>query len=442
MSSSSYIPTTISDRQAMLNAIGVASVDDLFQDIPVAMRNPILRLPAPMSEMEVRSHLRGLASQNANLGDTACFLGAGAYRHFIPSVVWDLAKRSEFLTAYTPYQPEISQGVLQGLYEFQGLLCLLTNMEAANTGMYDGATAMAEAVLMACRLTGRTEVVLLDTVSPVYRQVVETYAEPQGITIRLVNSATAGIGEAAACVVAQSPNFFGYMEDMARLSASTHGAGALFIASCDPISLGMFRPPGDYNADIVVGEGQPLGVPLSFGGPYLGLFACKNGHLRQMPGRIVGRTVDVEGKPGYVLTLQTREQHIRRERATSNICTSESLVALATSIYLATMGRVGLRQVAQLCYHKAHYAADRIAAMPGYSLPVTGTFFQEFVVRCPRPVAEINDALRVRGVIGGLDVSSVHDQGMLLCVTEMNTKAQIDALVQVLAGFSRISHAR
>ena len=435
MTSSPYIPTTAADRQAMLDAIGVRDIEALFHDIPAAVRNPHLDLPPAMSEMEVRAHLQALAAKNRNLGEMACFLGAGAYRHYIPSIVWDLAKRSEFLTAYTPYQPEISQGVLQGLYEYQSLLCLLTGMEAANTGMYDGATAMAEAVLMACRLTGRNRVALRDTVSPAYRQVVATYAEPQGI--RLVRAADSpGIEDDTACLVVQSPNFFGYMENLKGMSVLTHTKGALLVASIDPTSLGMFRPPSDYNADIVVGEGQPLGVPLSFGGPYLGLFACKNEHLRQMPGRIVGRTVDVEGKTGYVLTLQTREQHIRRERATSNICTSESLVALAASIYLAALGKAGLRQVAELCYQKAHYAAERIAVLPGYSLPIQGTFFQEFTVQCPAPPSEINAALREHGILGGLDISAVIPRAMLLCATEMNTRAQIDALVEGLAAFS------
>lgn len=438
---SPYIPTTEADRKAMLQVIGAGSVEELFQDIPAAVRNPRLDLPPALSEMEVKALVQGLAGRNTNLREAACFLGAGAYRHFIPSVVWDLAKRSEFLTAYTPYQPEISQGVLQGLYEFQSLTCLLTGMAAANTGMYDGATAMAEAVLMACRLTGRSKVAVLDTVSPSWRRVVATYAEPQGIEL-VSYKLGAPLGAETACLVVQSPNFFGYIEDVAGLSEAAHAAGALLVASCDPIALGMFQPPGVYDADIVVGEGQPLGVPLSFGGPYLGLFACKTAHLRQLPGRIVGRTVDIDGKTGYVLTLQTREQHIRRERATSNICTSESLVAIAASIYLATMGKAGLRQVASLCYHKAHYAAAQVAKLPGYALPIEGTFFKEFVVRCPAPPAVINRALREQGIIGGLDVSTLTPNGMLVCVTEMNTKEQIDSLVEVLSGFSGNAHAR
>jgi glycine dehydrogenase subunit 1 len=349
-------------------------------------------------------------------------------------VVWDLAKRSEFLTAYTPYQPEISQGVLQGLYEFQSLLCLLTGMEAANTGMYDGATAAAEAVLMACRITGRSRVVVRGTVSPAYQAVIQTYAGPQGIVMDTLDGGQP-VPAGAACVVVQSPNFYGYLEDQERLSASAHEQGALLVSVFDPIALGLLRPPSDFSADIAVGEGQPLGVPLSFGGPYVGLFTCKNAHLRQLPGRIVGKTVDVDGKTGYVLTLQTREQHIRRERATSNICTSESLVAIAAAIYLATLGKAGLRQVAELCYHKAHYAAARIAALPGYSLVLNGVFFKEFAVRCPADPTEINGALRERGIVGGLDISKQVPNGLLVCVTEMNTRDEIDRLVAGLTEF-------
>ena len=430
---SHYIPTTDSDRQAMLKAIGVADVADLFADIPIQHRDPPLRLPPALSEMEVKEEMGRLASLNADLQHYACFLGGGAYRHFIPSIVWDLAKRSEFLTSYTPYQPEISQGVLQALYEFQSLVCLLTGMEVANAGMYDGATAMAEAALMSCRITRRSKVELLSTVSPRYRRVVETYVKPQGVTVVDVEPKAERASPDAACLVVQNPNSHGYFQDLDRLSAAAHGAGALLVVSVDPVALGLFRPPGDFGADIVVGEGQPLGVPLSFGGPYLGLFACKDEHLRQMPGRIVGRTVDVDGRTGYVLTLQTREQHIRRERATSNICTSESLVAIAAAIHLAALGKTGLREVAELCYHKAHYAASRIARLPGCSLPIEGTFFKEFVVECPVSPREVNRVLLKRGIIGGLDVSDAIPNGMQLCVTEMNTRSQIDALVDGIA---------
>jgi len=436
-----YLPITEADRQAMLAAIGARSVGELFGDIPAGLRDPPLRLPAPLSELELRREIEGMAARNASAAGHACFLGAGAYHHFIPSVVWALARRSEFATSYTPYQPELSQGNLQAAYEFQSLVCQLLGMDVANAGMYDGATAMAEAALMACRLTGRHAVAVLDTVSARWLEVVRTYAEPQGIAVRTVAAAGRPLGPEAACLIVQSPNFFGCLEDLARLRELATTAGALLVVATDPVACGLFRPPGGYDADIVVAEGQGLGIPLSFGGPYVGLFACKEAYLRQMPGRIAGRTVDGQGRAGYVLTLQTREQHIRRERATSNICTSETLVALACAIHLAALGRWGLRRVAELCYHKAHYAASRIAAIPGYSLAFERPFFKEFVVRCPRPPAEINRGLLERRIIGGLDVSdkglgSSHPHvpnGMLLCVTEMSAKAEIDALVLALA---------
>ena len=299
--------------------------------------------------------------------------------------------------------------------------------------MYDGATSLAEAALMACRVTRRNKVVVLDTVSPVYNEVIHTYCRSQNIEIVTTSPESPAIDGDSACIVAQYPNFFGYIEDLAGLMDTAHAHGALGVVSCDPIAVGLFQPPGHYGADIVTGEGQPLGIPASFGGPYLGLFATKQEFIRQMPSRLAGRTVDRNGETGYVLTLQTREQHIRRERATSNICTNEALYALASTIYLAALGKSGLRQVAELCYHKAHYAAAQIAALPGYSLPLPGTFFQEFVVRCPQPAAEINRKLMERNILGGLDVGGRWPNGLLLCVTEMSTKDEIDALTWALA---------
>ncbi len=429
---SPYIPNTPEDQRAMLQAIGVASIDDLFADIPASHRKPRLALPAPLSEQELLDELRSLAAQNADAQRYACFLGAGAYRHFVPSIVGHITSRSELATSYTPYQPELSQGVLQATYEFQSLLCQLTEMEVANSGMYDGASALAEAALMACRITGRYSVVALDTVNPRYLAAVRSYLSGQNIGLRTVPPTEVSLGQEDACLLAQSPNFFGYLEEMPLLSDQAHRAGALLVAAFDPISLGKFAPPGSYDADIAVGEGQPLGNALNFGGPYLGLFACKAKYLRQMPGRIAGRTVDTKGRTGYVLTLQTREQHIRRERATSNICTTESLMALAATVYLAALGKHGLRQVAELCYHKAHYAAQRIAALPGYRLPMQGVFFKEFVAQCPVAPARLNRALLRKGILGGLDVSDRISNGMLLCVTETNTRQQIDQLAEVL----------
>ncbi len=424
-----YIPNTEHDQQVMLEAIGAASIDELFVDIPADLRDPVLDLPAPLSELELRREFQRLSARNANTEEFASFLGGGAYRHYIPAIVWRLAQLNGLATSYTPYQAEISQGVLQTTYEFQGLVCQLLGMEVANAGMYDGATALAEAALMACRLTGRRVVVAEASVSPRYLEVVRTYVRPQGIDV--VESGD--VGQDAACVLLQSPNFFGYVEDVETRVRRAHHVGALAVVATDPIAAGLLRPPGDYGADIVVAEGQPLGIPMSFGGPYLGLFSCKSEHLRQMPGRIVGATVDGAGRRGYVLTLQTREQHIRRERATSNICTSESLAATAATIYMAAMGKRGMRRVAELCYHKAHYAAGRISEIPGYAIPFDGLFFKEFVVRCPRPPSEINRRLAERRIIGGLDVSGRVENGMLLCVTEMNSRDEIEALVDGLA---------
>ena len=431
---SPYISNTEEDRRAMLAAIGVVDVVELFTDIPDGFRNPTLDLPPSLSELEVKRELGRLAARNTSLEDIPSFMGAGSYRHFIPAVVGHCIARNELCTSYTPYQPEVSQGTLQATYEYQSLICLLTGMDVSNGGMYDGATALAEAALMACRVTGRHRVAVLDTVNPTYRQVLATYARGQGIPIDTLAGIPDSLGEDVACLLVQQPNFFGCLEDVARAERAAHAIGGLLVVSVDPISLGLLRPPGDYGADIVVGEGQPLGVPLNFGGPYLGIFACREQYLRQIPGRLVGRTRDARGEVGYVMTLQTREQHIRRERATSNICTSETLVAIAAAVYLAAMGKQGLRQVAEHCYHKAHYAAAQIARLPGFSLAYDRPFFKEFVVRCPVSPAEVNRRLLERGIIGGLDVSSLVENGMLLCVTEMNTREEIDRLVSELHG--------
>jgi len=430
-----YIANTDADRRAMLAAIGVASSDELFDDIPPEFRIEGLSLPPALSEPELVRELSALAERNRPAGAMPSFLGGGAYRHFIPSVVGEVIGRSEFATAYTPYQAEISQGTLQTAFEFQSMVCELTGMDVANAGMYDGASALAEACLMAVGVTGRQRIALLSTVHPHSQAVARTYAFGRGLAVDVMPPDALALGEQHACLAVQQPNFFGCIEDVEALEKAAHTAGALFVASVDPISLGLFRPPGEYAADIVVGDGQSLGVPLSYGGPYVGFFACRQQHLRQMPGRLVGRTTDARGRTGYVLTLQTREQHIRRERATSNICTSQQLVALAATVYLAALGKQGLRQVAELCYHKAHYAADRIAALPGYSLAGGGVFFKEFVVRCPPAAggpAAINRALLERGIIGGLDVSNQIAGGLLFCVTELNTRQEIDALVEGL----------
>ena len=431
-----YLPSTDDQREEMLRAIGVAVVTDLFADIPEAFRDPDIRLPEALSELELRQDLEALAAENKAPGQYASFLGAGAYRHFVPAVVRAMASRGELLTSYTPYQPEVSQGTLQATYDFQSLICLLTSMDVANAGMYDGATALAEAALMACRVTGRTAVVALDTVNPRYLEVVRTYCQPQGVSLDVVPAGAPSLDATAACLLVQYPDFLGTVEHLETYRRAAHDVDALLAVSVNPVALGMLTPPGELGADIVTGECQPLGSPLSFGGPYVGLFACRQRHLRQMPGRIVGRTVDGQGRPGFVLTLQTREQHIRRQRATSNICTSEALVATGAAVHLAALGPRGLRQVADLCYHKAHYAAACIAELDGYTVhpqrEAEQTWFHEFVVQGPLPPAEVNRRLLERGIIGGLDVSATVAGGMLLCVTEMNSRGEIDALVGAL----------
>lgn len=430
---SPYVPNTDSDRRQMLDAIGVDSVEELFQDIPAEHRNPALNLPPPRSEFELMRYVADLAAMNKVPGDYACFLGAGSYRHHIPAIVRQITSRSEFVTSYTPYQPEVSQGTLQTEFEFQTLCAQLTGMEVANAGMYDGSTSLAEGALMAARLTRRDRIAILDTVSPAYLEVLKMYTHSQGLEIDVVSKGQTSLEDGTACLLVQNPNFFGYMEDMATYTALAHSNGALLVAYVDPISLGMFKSPGDYDVDIVASEGQAMGVDPTFGGPYVGIFACKEQYMRQMPGRIVGRTVDSRGRTAYVLTLQTREQHIRRERATSNICTSVALIALMSTVYMAANGKRGMRHIAELTYHKAHYAASLIEKIPGYSLPIDGTFFQEFVVQCPVPPAQLNERLLEHKIIGGLDVSDHVPNGMLVCVTEMNSREEIETLATALS---------
>ena len=430
---SPFIPNTDDDRKAMLAEVGVAAIEDLFTDIPEQFRHPAFDLPDPVPEMHLRTAMEALAQRNFHAGDHPSFLGAGVYHHFCPAVVGPLVSRGEFLTSYTPYQPEVSQGTLQATYEFQTLTAQLFGMEVSNAGMYDGASSLAEAALMACRVKKRSRVAVLDTVNPHYVETIRAYVQPQNIEVYLVPPRAPNLEPDTACLIAQYPNFFGYIEDAQALSDSAHADGALFVTSCDPTSLAMFNPPGAFDADISTGEGQALGVPPSFGGPYVGIFTCRQEYIRQLPGRIVGKTTDTEGRTGYVLTLQPREQHIRREHATSNICTSTALIALWASVYMSLMGKRGLRHTAELCYQKAHYAASRIAELPGYSLPIDGCFFQEFVVTCPKPASDVSIALEHAGIIGGLDVGDRYPNGMLLCVTDVNTREEIDRLVAALA---------
>jgi len=436
-----FIPHSEADRKAMLEAIGVRSIEDLFEDVPAHARFPELRLPRGVSEMEVRWELETLAQANFTTADGPCFLGAGAYRHFVPAVVDAVLRRGEFYTAYTPYQPEISQGTLQAIFEYQTMICELTGMEVSNASHYDGATATAEAVITALNVhrRKRRRVVLSRYVHPEYREVVRTYT--QGMGLEIVEAEEAAdlkglLNGETACLIVQYPDFLGRFEDLTPLAEAAHAVGALFVVVADPIALGLLKPPGDFGADVVVGEGQGMGAGLDFGGPYLGFFATRMKYVRKMAGRLVGQTVDAEGKRGFVLTLSTREQHIRREKATSNICTNQGLVALAAAVYMAALGKCGMRKVAELCYHKAHYAADRIDALDGFSVLRDKPFFKEFVVRCPRPVQEINDYLLDEwGIIGGYDLGRDYphlENHMLLCVTEMNPREEIDTLVEAL----------
>jgi glycine dehydrogenase subunit 1 len=438
-----YIPATPAERARMLAAIGVREVDDLFRDIPqeVRLRRP-LDLPPAMADQDLLVHMRRLAERNIDSDRLACFLGAGAYDHFVPSTVPHLALRPEFLTAYTPYQAELMQGELQAIYEYQTMMCELLGMDVANASMYDGASATGEAASMAADLTRRSEVLVSAAVHPEYRQVLRTYTSHLPITIREVpasdgitplDAARATVTDATAALIVQSPNFFGCLEDGAALARIAHDRGALLVvAISEPVCLGLLTPPGDYGADIVTGEGQALGNALNFGGPYLGIIATRDVFVRRIPGRLVGRTVDTEDRPGYVLTLQTREQHIRRAKATSNICTNEALNALAAAVYLSTLGAQGIRHVAELCARKAHYARERIAALPGYSLAFPAPTFNEFVVRCPMPPAEINRRLLEHDILGGLPLGRFYadlEDCWLLCVTEKRTREEIDRLV-------------
>ncbi len=435
----------------MLRQVGLNSAEELFDSIPKDLRlTKPLNTPAALSEIELLAGFERMATRNPGAYRSS-FLGAGAYQHYIPTVVDHIISRSEFFTAYTPYQPEISQGTLQVIFEFQTLVCQLTGMEVANASMYDGSTALAEAVLMAERVTKRSRVIACGAIHPEYLEVVDTYVQHAGIELLRANfDSTTGqssdalselLDDKIAAIVVQSPNFFGCVEDLSALAKQAHDAGALLIvAITESISLGLLKPPGACGADIVVAEGQSFGVPLSFGGPYVGLFATREKYARQIPGRLVGEAYDKQGRRGFVLTLATREQHIRREKATSNICTNEGLIALAATVYLETMGRRGLQEVAEQCARKAAYAARRIAQIDGFTIPFSGPRFNEFVVRAPVETKQLLARLASeKKITGGLPLSRYFDDRpneFLVCVTETNSRAEIDALVDGLAAIS------
>ncbi len=448
-----YIPISPKERDAMLETIGVKSLDDLFDAVPQKHRFPKLDLPPALTEMEASSLLGELASSNENVREhMISFLGAGAYNHYIPSVINHMLLRGEFYTAYTPYQPEISQGTLQAIFEYQSLMANLTGMEVSNASHYDGATAAAEAVSLAhAQFRGkRKKLVVSPMLHPQYREVIRTYT--QGMELEVAGDDASAdleagpealtnlIDDGTMMVIVQYPDFFGRIYDYTRLIEAAHAKGALVCVVANPTALAMLKTPGSMGADIVVGEAQPFGIPLWYGGPYLGFFTTKKSYVHKMAGRLVGETVDNRGQRAYVLTLTAREQHIKRERATSNICTNQGLLALGAAIYMSVLGKQGLREVANLCYQKAHYAAQELSKIDGYGLCFTEPFFHEFAFCCPRPVEEVNAHLLEHGIIGGYDLGkdypSLKDH-MLIAVTEMNSKEEIDTLVEVI---KEVSH--
>ena len=430
----SYLPSTACEREQMLADLGYDSIDDLYSAVPPEARVGDLALPDGLSELELRERIGGLAAQNTVF--RSVFRGAGAYRRFIPSLVKTVIAKEEFITAYTPYQAEISQGVLQSIFEYQSMVCELTGMDTSNASLYDGATAAAEAVFM-CQDRKRSTVVISETVNPQTIETVQTYCASRDVEVRVVaaregatdaDGLVGALDDATACVIVQQPNFFGILEDTGTLVEIAHNAGAKAIVSADPVSLGILASPGELGADICVAEGQSLGLPLSFGGPYLGIIACTKPLMRKLPGRIVGQTEDARGNRVFVLTLQAREQHIRREKASSNVCSNEALCALAAGVYLASMGPRGLTQAAELSCSKAHYLAERLCSINGFELVWDAPFMSEFVTTCPIDPIELERFLADKGILGGLPTES----GILWCATEMNTRAQIDELVDLI----------
>ncbi len=435
----SYVPATKAEQKEMLASIGCETFEDLFAGLPsdVLLKKP-LHLPSGCSQMETEKKVTELSDKNRIF--KSMFRGAGAYHHYIPAPVRQITAKEEFVTAYTPYQAEISQGILQGIFEYQTMICMLTGMAVSNASVYDGATAAAEAVAM-CRERKRTVALVSATTNPRVIETIRTYCfgadtelvivpEKDGVTDQAVLKEL--LTETTACFYLQQPNFYGNLEEAEILGQLVHEAGAKLIMGCNPISLGILKTPAECGADIAVGEGQPLGMPLSFGGPYLGFMAATDKMMRKLPGRIVGETTDAEGERAFVLTLQAREQHIRRERASSNICSNQALCALTAAVYLATIGPKGLKQVASLCYSKAHYAAEKLNKIPGFSLLNKGPFFHEFVTSCPIDTEVVLKRLAQEGILGGLPLEGEHKGQILWCVTEENTKEEIDRLAMLL----------
>ena len=440
-----FHPHTDKDREEMFKEIGIDSFEQLFDYIPEDVRFPNLDLPHTHTEMEAFNRLYGLQCQNEKGVRMPSFLGAGAYQHFIPAAVDAMISRSEFYSAYTPYQPEISQGTLQAMFEYQSHIINLTGMEVSNASHYDGATAAAEAVNMGQTIfrKKRKKVILSPAIHPHYLDTIHTYNAPSDLEIigddlpieESPEALIPLIDQDTSLVMVQYPDFFGRIYDYIELSRAVHEAGGLFVMVVNPMALGLLKPPSDFDADIVCGEGQPLGIPVSYGGPYLGILATKKVYIRSIAGRLIGETVDSDGKRGYVLTLSTREQHIRRERSSSNICSNQGLMALAATVYLTVLGKEGLKEVANICYQNAHYAAAEINKLNGFKLWSDETFFHEFVVKCPKTAKEINQKLLDNEVIGGFELGTVYkgmDDYLLIAVTETNTKDDIDKLVKIL----------
>jgi glycine dehydrogenase subunit 1 len=441
-----YIANTREEQRAMLGVVGTASIEELFQGVPAKARlgRPLALEPA-LAETALIRHMRDLAAQNADADSYTCFLGAGSYDHYIPSPINHLISRGEFFTAYTPYQPEASQGTLRTIFEYQTMIAELSGMDVANASIYDGASSLAEAALMAHAVTARPDIVLAAGVHPFARRAVATYCAGPGLRLRTVpapegvadlDAARALVSERTAALVVQSPNFYGCLEDLAAAAAIAHAAGALLVVAADPVNLGVLEAPGRLGADIYVGEGQGLGVPMSFGGPNLGVFAAKKELVRRMPGRLVGATVDVDGERGFALTLQTREQHIRRGKATSNICTNVALCALMATVYLALLGKRGLAHVGELSTAKAHYAADQLTRIPGVTLRFRAPFFKEFVLALPKAPERVIARLARQRLLGGVPLKTFDrtlKDCLLVAVTEKRTREEIDGLAAALA---------
>lgn len=438
-----YIGNTNEDREQMLKVIGLSDIDSLFDAIPESVRlKRDLNVPKAQSEVELMKNLKVLSNKNLNVDNYTCFLGAGSYDHYIPSVIDQLLLRQEFFTSYTPYQPEISQGTLQVIFEYQTMISELTGLPVVNASMYDGATSMTEAAIMACESTKRTEILVAKSVHPENRQVLNTYAKFRDMTVTELNYENGQVdfedlknklNDNTAAVIIQSPNFFGIIEDVKKAADIAHENKSLIILNADPISLALLKSPEESGVDIAVGEGQPLGNPMNFGGPTFGYMAVTEKLMRKIPGRIVGQTVDKEGNRGFVLTLQTREQHIRREKATSNICSNQALNALAATMYMTLMGKEGLRKVAELCYYKSHYAYDELIKTGKFSPVFNAPFFKEFVVKSSEQVDKLNEKLLKKNVLGGYEVGLQYPElkgGWMIAVTEKRTKEEIDDLVR------------